>query len=212
VLAGAIGSRAIFVAGSSADLYDAASGEWTTATLPVAFQPVQPHAVAAVGTRLLFVDVSHRDAAGAVAIYDHATDTWEGAHLSAPRAEVAVAVVGGRAVFAGGSLHGRPSAAVDIFDSETGAWSTAALSEPRAAPRSVAVVGTRALFAGGFPSGRVDVYDAAADAWSVDALSLPRAQVAGLALGDRALFAGGWAGPLPRFPSELVDVFEAAGP
>src|SRR3954469_20084144 len=71
-------------------------------------------------------------------------DGWTTLHLSQARQRPAVATIGQRVVFAGGSigpaLPFQPSDAVDIYDDETGTWSTAQLSEPRQV-KTLATVG-----------------------------------------------------------------------
>src|SRR5438128_7369246 len=62
--------------------------------------------------------------------------------LSEARTGIAVASVGSRALFAGGTAR------VDIYDGATGQWQQATLSEVRASPIA-AVVGSKVVFAGG---------------------------------------------------------------
>ena len=62
-----------------------------------------------------------------------------------------------------------------------GRWSTGTLSAPRTDP-AVAVVGTKVLFAGGYPGGfsqsaAVDIYDMTTARWTATALSLARTSV-----------------------------------
>src|SRR5581483_7588204 len=98
-------------------------------------------------------------------------------------------VVGGRALFVGGSTGSVAwmdlTPVVDVYDAATGQWTTGALSQLRR-HMAVATVGTRVLFAGGTivssgpeqHSAAVDIYDSATGQWSTAALSQARAEPA----------------------------------
>jgi hypothetical protein len=197
------------------DIYDAATGQWSTATLSEHLSRPQ---AATVGTQVLVAAnrtsllpggrVSDR-----VDIYDAATGQWSTATLSVARAAPFPATVGSLVLFAGGTLGRTPpndavtSDRIDLYDSATGAWSTATLSRSggQSLPRwgfAVAQVGTQVLFAGGFTGARmglaqsrvVDIYDAASGQWTTGELSvvLPEGERLSVAeVGTRALFAGG---------------------
>ena len=89
-----------------------------------------------------------------VDILDGDTGKWSTAQLSAPRAGVATAAFDSQVLFAGGYDHdpvtgmNRSSAVVDLYDTATAQWRVGALSEDRTGI-TVAVVGTKVLFAGG---------------------------------------------------------------
>ena len=177
------------------DVYDSVSGQWTTGQLS---QPSLRPAVASVGTRVLFASgfigtdpavpplsrgpgldspllARYSDA---VDVYDSATGRWSRGALAQGRGHLAVATVGDRVLFAGGSNSrgGRNSderfALVDVYDATDERWSTASLSYPHV-PMTTAVVADKVLFIGHrmtcsyCPPGPadvvVDIYDAAAD-------------------------------------------------
>jgi hypothetical protein len=77
---------------------------------------------------------------------------------------MAVASLGNRVLFAGGSLHAEAhsadlSARVDIFDAASGTWTTDTLSQART-EAVASIVGHVAVFAGGLTdSGYSDVID-----------------------------------------------------
>ena len=111
------------------DIYDAATGIWSTDVL---VEPRRNLATTSVGTKVLFaggfgVNVRSRQ----VDIYDTATGRWNGAKLSLARSQLAATTVGDKAIFAGGMRSGRESAMVDIYDDATGTWSTARLPQAR---------------------------------------------------------------------------------
>jgi hypothetical protein len=186
VAATTVGSKALFAGGSTTgppptevrdsnvvDIYDAATGRWSTARLSEARVFL---AAASVGSRALFAGGLVGTSGGAEArpsdrvdIYDSATGEWSTARLSQARAWLATAVVGSRVLFAGGSAgpsspQSRDSDVVDIYDAAMGQWSMARLSQARRELIAAAVDG-QALFAGGNvgpnsgqPSDVVDLY------------------------------------------------------
>lgn len=184
------------------DIYDAATGAWSTDALAV---PRRNLAATSVGTKALFaggfgVNVRSRE----VDIYDTATDRWSSARLSLARSQLAATTVGDKAIFAGGMRSGRESEAVDIYDDATGAWSTATLSQARS-DIGAASVGTLAIFAGGSSAvlsqlsdasidavtALVDIYDDATGSWSSATLNQIGAISATTGLGSKAIFVGG---------------------
>ena len=219
ITATAVGSKAMFAGGytiggvsmsteplDTVDIYDALTGQWSTARL--SRRNVNPTTVS-VDSKVLFVT------GDAVDIYDDATGQWTSASLPVSRFTVTVAAVGTQVLFAGGATCDPPDAppnrckevyspAVDILDLATGQWSTATLSEPRRQIRAV-TVGSQVLFAGGEvervrPSATVDLYEATTGTWSTAKLTKPGWGFTATAVGTQALFVGG--------PS--VDVYDAA--
>jgi len=206
-----LGSKVLLASTASVDVLDVPSGRASLTQLSA--ERTAP-ALATVGTRVLFAGGTIKQApfkyapSDAVDIYDGATGAWTTAHLSQARSDIAVAVLGSRVLFAGGSADGGPSAVVDIYDADTGAWSTRHLSEPRTAVGAVMVGGT-AIFAGGQNSAAVDLYTAARDEWRTAQLSAPRA-VVGVAAGSRAVFATRGSGILTFEAANVVDVYDSA--
>jgi hypothetical protein len=176
-----------FFGSATAEVYDADTDQWTTATLPAAHTEL---AVASVDGVALFAggraDTIYAPGAGAtlggpsaaVDIYHAGTNTFTTATLSQARTSIAAASVGHYAVFAGGtyfrylspqalSARAYPESTVDLYDTRTGQWSTASLSAPNGAPE-VATAGDVALFYGN--GATVDVFDAGSNTWSVTTL------------------------------------------
>ena len=180
-----VGTRALFVVGSAIDVYDSTTRQWSTTAVPEG-RISSPKA--AVGTKAIFVGspqvgtlegIPVVDPSVVVAdVYDTGTGQWSSHSFSPPRDNFAVAKVGNRVLFAGGSRDpGQYRAvmnhldAVDIYDADTGSWSTGALGLARETPR-VERVGAKVLFIGGVigctgcPVSEadliVDVYDDAA--------------------------------------------------
>ncbi len=190
---------------SRVDIYDAATGTWSTARLSVARSAI---AAIAAGGKVFFAGGRlHGGGTGTpdlnfstVDIYDTATGTWSVASLSEPRAFVSAAVLGNKVFFAGGERGANYSVSdrVDIYDLSTGQWSTATLSEPRGLIAAVSA-GGKVYFAGGqkeslwdsVPSDRIDVYNGASDSWSTDSLTYPMGSLNGLALADEVYWLGG---------------------
>ncbi|MEJ7588787.1 MAG: hypothetical protein WKI04_14620 [Ferruginibacter sp.] len=96
-----------------------------------------------------------------------------------------------------------------MYNLSTNTWSTARLSEIRAGI-TVATVGNKILYAGGFGNGssssRVDIYDAAANTWSTAELSMARSQMTTAVAGNKAFFAG-W--EYNAFTNR-VDIYDAS--
>jgi hypothetical protein len=148
-------------ASDAVDIYESATGRWTSARLS---QPRSGAAIVSVGSRLIIaggrIGTVLEDATGdtftsSVDVYDGETAQWTTARLSVKRDQFATAAVGTLALFAGGFAplvldrhEHRLVNAVDIYEATSGIWSTASLSKARESPRAV-VVGTQVLFIGG---------------------------------------------------------------
>src|SRR5258706_9721309 len=148
----------------------------------------------------------------AVQIYNARSKQWSITKLSQARNGIATVAAGDFAMFAGGSYPrpGRPdqvrpsgllwqpdvvySNIVDIYDARSGHWSTAKLSQARAVDSAV-VVGSKAIFAGGYNragfSDSVDIFDIHTGKWSVAKLSRARVRFAAVSVGTKAMFGGG---------------------
>lgn len=116
---------------------------------------------------------------------------------------MSAAVVGDKAVFAGGCVgpYGDFSSdAVDIYCSTSDQWTTAQLSKARAGIAAT-TVGGKAIFAGGYdyslgttekvPQDTVDIYNEATGLWTRAALSVARYGICPVTVGDLVIFAGG---------------------
>jgi hypothetical protein len=231
-----VGDLALFAGGEVAgtpsavvDVYDDASGMWSTAKpLSVARTAL---AATRVGHLALFAGGadSLSTETAVVDIYDASKGApsnpaaWSTATLSQARFNLAATTVGSKAIFAGGATGGisSPNAiasdVVDIYDASKGApsnpaaWSTATLSEARGA-LAAATAGNRALFAGGFTgaaaSATVDIYDDTTGLWCTASLWQARARMGATAVGMRAYFGGGSIAGSTM--TDVVDIYDAS--
>jgi N-acetylneuraminic acid mutarotase len=161
------------------DIYDIASGQWSTARLNSA----PPVVAAGAGTKIVFAGGYDKllDDVDNVDIYDVTTKHWSTAALSAPRGVISAAAAGTKLIFAGG-------------------WTASALNIGHSYSCTVGS-GNMALFAGGVtPNGQdnandlpyfnIDVYNATTGTWG--STPLPTAnpnRVVGSAPGSQVLFA-----------------------
>lgn len=158
------------------DIYNAATGEWSTAKLSQA-RTVVSHILAA-GHVLFFggrAGSSYQSPqSNAIDDFNSLTNQWTATTLPHPRNGVTPIAVGGLVIFAGGSVTSTAgpvlSNLVDIYDTATGTWTTTAMSKPRTGIVA-AVVGTTAIFTDG-SGADADVYDAASRAWSFHSFSI----------------------------------------
>ena len=181
---------------SRVDIYNAATGRWSTANLSQARFDIN---VAVVGHTAIFAGGNTSTRAGdvltsdVVDIYDADTGRWSTARLSQARNDIAVATVGNLAIFAGGDLYPTVTAYnnVDIYNADTGQWSTATLPQAQGG-LAATTVGKLAMFAGGF-SDLVDIYNATTNQWSTANLNAPPnpAGMAATTVSNLAMFAGG---------------------
>jgi hypothetical protein len=208
-------ARAMFAGGfngstlsNAVDIYDASTGNWSTASLSQARNYLT---ATTVGTKAIFAGGQGDSGLSDVAdIYDASTGNWSTATLSQARDHLAATTVGTKAMFAGGYSNSGVSNVVDIYDASTGTWSTAALSQARDYLVATAV-GTKAVFAGGLADGTlsnvVDIYDASTGNWSTATLSQARSLLAATTAGTKVVFAAGNVG---NTASNAVDVYDAS--
>jgi len=125
------------------DIFDASTGNWTTATLS---QPRQYIVAANAGTKVVFaggfcspcLGQNGTSRSNVADVFDSKTLTWSSHILSQRRSNLAAASVGRRwAVFGGGTtdvgISGglERSDVVDIYDGHTGEWHVAKLQHGR---------------------------------------------------------------------------------
>ncbi len=116
------------------DIYDASTGQWSTATLSQArYWPRRDDGGHQGHLRRRITVTSGYS--NVVDIYDASTGQWSTATLSQAREYLAATTVGTKAIFAGGYSSSGYSNVVDIYDASTGQWSTATLSQARELPR-----------------------------------------------------------------------------
>jgi hypothetical protein len=130
--------------------------------------------------------------------------------LSQARADITVASVGSKILFAGG-YGSQEYSRVDIYDMATNTWSTAELSLARAWIGAV-TAGNKIFFAGGqfdgFSSNVVDIYDASTNSWTITHLSRGADALAATTVGNKVFFAGGNWG---MYATDVVDIYDLTG-
>jgi hypothetical protein len=99
------------------DLYDGATGAWTTATLSAA--RIEPTFASSGGKALLIGGRLAQGASDVIDVFDGAGRTWSAVRMSDPRQEPATAVAGSKVVIAG-SRHQR-GMSIELLDVEAGA-------------------------------------------------------------------------------------------
>jgi hypothetical protein len=144
-----VGERAVMLGEpyNLVQIFDASTGGWTTSTPPAPIDKI----ITTVGDQVLFRQAG---SAGEIVIYDLATYRWRQVALSVFRDAYAVATIGSRVLFAGGSqpvqyrTPSRQIDVVDIYDAATGSWSTGQLHRGRESAQPL-VVNDTVLFVGG---------------------------------------------------------------
>jgi hypothetical protein len=212
----AVGGVALFAGGQLAsgkptsvvDIYDGANGEWTESALS---QPRFSAAAATAGDLAIFAggELANGAESSVVDLFDADTGRWSATTLPRGGATaLQAASIGTRVIFIGAPGAGNEST-IDLFDTITRRWST---STGPGSYGATAVLGTKALFAGGGLGGSADieVYDASTGLWSATPLSQPRGLLAAVRIGNQAIFAGGIAAALT--PSDDVDIFTDTSP
>ena len=227
-----VGDKLIFAGGcldgcgpatDAVDVYDAATHAWRDTRLSAPrWHP--DHAVIGDSVAVIAggctVSMSDCVPTDSVDVYDALSDTWTTAQLSAPRYGIATAVVGTKAILAGGCIRGshrcdQSSDHVDIYDASTKRWRSTTLPQPRYYLGAV-TVGAEALFYGETdpdncnPSDSVDIYNVTTDTWISAKLSVARCEIAVISVGSKAIFAGGGiACQACEHPLDVVDIYES---
>ncbi len=127
IIAVSAGHKALFAGGGwpmptdLVDIFDARTGTWSMSRLsvPRAMSVFFPAVAATVGDCAIFADGT-QPPNDVVDIFNARTGQWSVSHLSQARGNLAVAIVGHQALFAGGSVQQKdglpqPSNVVDIF-------------------------------------------------------------------------------------------------
>lgn len=187
------------------DVYNNTTNTWTTTNLSLARLV---GGAGSIADKVFFAGGLGRDFGGPVYLYNRvdifntSTGLRTTAKLSKARSNIAVASTADKILFAGGwfwdiTYNQLQSNVVDIYNNTTGLWSKALLSKKRE-QISVAVIGNKILFAGGFSntalaqtSKTVDIYDAVTNTWTVTYFSKGRYGVVASVVGSKAYFAGG---------------------
>ncbi|QDU66173.1 Kelch repeat-containing protein [Engelhardtia mirabilis] len=145
---------------ATVDIYDGATGTWSTQSLSQA-RSLGLHAAARVGHRAYFAGgvVSAFMPAimsSVVDVYDAQSDSWSTLTLVLPRDSISVAGVGGRVLFAGGlPANAGGTDLVEIYDVGSESWLWPAQLSERRHEAARGVAHGRAVFAGGSPGPQV---------------------------------------------------------
>jgi hypothetical protein len=143
----------VYTANDHVDIYDDASGQWSTVKLSAARADFS---VATVDNKVIFAGGTTLGVRGAtsaaVDIYDATTGRWSTAKLSEARSSPKVNTAGGVVLFSGGIKRASSSGtvlstAVDIYDSRSQHWSATTLAAAKHGI-STATVGTQVIFVG----------------------------------------------------------------
>jgi N-acetylneuraminic acid mutarotase len=190
------------------DLYDTATGAWSSAKLS---EPRAAILSATVGSRaFLYGRHAATDYADNVDIYDNETDSWSVTHLPAPVGIPAMFAIRDQVVIVG-SPKGPGGSIANVYDPATDSWTATRLPDRPTDP-IVLVAGDVALIGGGAGGDwdTLDLYDASAQQWSTLKLSQARADVSTAVVGSQILIAGGFVRSTPSGPSDVVDIFDTS--
>lgn len=201
---------------NTVDIFDASTGTRTTAKLSKGRANI---AAGASGNKVVFAGGWFWDfnynvlTSNAIDIYDVATNVWTKSTLSVKRENIAVAVVGSKIIFAGGTggTFGGAVNNVDVYDASTDTWTTTALPNARYSLKS-AVIGNVAYFAGGAfdpVENEVDLYNAVTGTWATIYMPTSLSSFSMTVINDKLYFAGGYISATAMY-SDLVQIFDPA--
>lgn len=211
-------------------LKTAPNGQWSTVYSPIPAGEVtrsESSTVAIYGKILIaggsvVNDVGELSFTDRIDVYNPETDSWSLlTPLSQPRMKMTAAVVGTKVIFAGGVCASETanSSVVDIYDFTNPEFPTQSTTTLPGAARSSmasAVVGHKAIFAGGIDyvgAGEhacwndVVVYDIYSETWTpIASMSSVRSFFASAVVGSKVFFAGGYTGSTSF--SDTMDIYD----
>ncbi|MEO7393409.1 MAG: kelch repeat-containing protein [Chitinophagaceae bacterium] len=112
------------ISSSKADIYDANTNTWSTATLS---QPRALHTVSAVGNKIYIAGGKNGSVSSTIDIYDAGTNTWTVSLLGEAKSNHAAAVVDDKIYWMGGSNGSTTSNRIEILNTTTQTTTTALL-------------------------------------------------------------------------------------
>jgi N-acetylneuraminic acid mutarotase len=229
VVGGLISCRQGCETTSTAELYDPATGTWSSAgTLP---DPLANHATVRLqnGKVLVVGGYSRINVLlSAAHLYNPETGQWSPAGNlgSARQFHTAVLLTNGKVLVAGGLIsedgHFVPTASAELYDPATGEWSdTGAMNLPRFSHTMTSLLNGKALVATGSnanlnqppfltPVRSCELYDPETETWSLTGeVSLPRSTpTATLLLDGRVLLAGGTDNNTTDQPTNKAELYD----
>lgn len=206
--AAAIGGKAVFAGGTGrsdiagpvymynkVDIFDVATGTRTSGKLSKGRSNI---AAGAAGNKIVFAGGWYWDMmysvlpANTVDIYDVTTGIWTKTTLSKKRENIAVAVIGDKILFAGGTGSMGAVTNVDIYNTTTNTWTVSYMPSANDGMKSV-VIGTDAFFAGGITgaANQIFKYNSVTGAWSTFTMPTTLTGFSMSAINGRLVFAGG---------------------
>lgn len=202
-----VGTKALFAGGyyytnsynivtyNGVDIYDDATGQWTTASLSTGrtrMAATSLDSLAFFGGGGSYVNtgtIPNFTYSTRVDIYNTNTNQWSTSELSQARASLVAVSAKGKVLFAGGenstSFNIRT---VDIYDIATNQWSVTQLPRLGGARLGVNSVGSKVYFAA---NNLLDVYDVNTGQWETGTYPQETIGISGISLENRAFFAGG---------------------
>jgi N-acetylneuraminic acid mutarotase len=199
---------------ASAEVFDPATGQWSTAGSMS--QPRQGHSVVSLknGAALVAGGDVGEDPFQSVEIYDPSSGTWSKADDMSDARERFAAIVlqDGKVLVVGGGGTSGHLASAELYDSGSSTWSsTAEMSTPRLKPTAVTLQDGRILIVGGLGSGQflstAEVYDPDAGTWSdAGSMETGRGFHAATVIDDgRVVVTGGFGFSGPLDSTEIYD-------
>lgn len=210
-----VGTMALFAGGSGLntcfnviDIFDSKNEFWTNKTIStgrcnMSAVTVGDFALFAGGADFAILAGPAFTATNDVLVFDSTSNVWSNVQLSEARHSVAATAMGTKAYFAAGS----DSARLDIYDVVTRAWETRTLST---LGLHCAVTVAPYVLLVSLRNGVIDFYNGTSDSWdrrSIESFAVTEADMACLAVGQYALFAGG---TTKDGPSDLMVVYNPA--
>jgi Secretion system C-terminal sorting domain/Kelch motif len=192
------------------DVYDNSTGTWSTLTTA---QARKNAGIAVIGSKIIYAGGQPTNSlitsqlSKKVDIIDAALLTSNpGPDLSTPNAEMKSVVVGGTAIFVGGSTK-----VAEVYKESTGTWQSTTLpaSGTNISFIQGAALGKKAYFAGASSAdaSKVFIFNSETDMWSTHTLPNTHLEPAVASVGTKLIIAGGRTGMNNPLITNAVDIF-----